>query len=270
LAQPVKPDRPGEGSRAARVFVLPDAPALARAVAGRLWGIARERTAAGPVHVALSGGDTPRDAYAALAADPYRERFPWDAVHFWQVDERFVPPGDPRSNRGMIESTLISRAPVPDRNFHGIDTSLRDAAVAANAYEEELLRAVPSATGGAPRLDAIVLGIGVDGHTASLFPGAGSPGEGERLIVSAVGGAPPVPRVTMSLRLLNAAARILFVVRGEGKAQVLRDVVAAATGAPSRAPALPAALVAPRRGTVVFLVDEGASRLLPRQWREAG
>lgn len=270
MAHPVRPVEPEEGSRTARVFVLPDGAALARAVAGRLWGIAKERSSAGPTHVALSGGGTPRDAYASLAAEPYRERFPWNGVHFWQVDERFVPPGDPRSNRRMIASALISRAPVPKGNFHEIDTSLGDPAVAAEAYEAELLRTMPPAQGGVPRLDAVVLGVGSDGHTASLFPGDGSPGDGERLVVAAEGGDPPVPRVTMTLRLLNAAARILFVVRGDRKARILRDVVAAATGASKRSPALPAALVAPRRGTVVFLVDEGAARLLPRQSMEAG
>lgn len=270
MAQPVNPDRPGEGSPAARVFVLPDTGALARAVAGRLWGIARERAEAGPAHIALSGGDTPRDAYAALSADPYRERFPWSAVHFWQVDERIVPPGDLRSNRRMIEAVLLSRAPAPKGNFHGIDPSLADPSTIAAAYEKELLRAGPRARGSVPRLDAVVLGIGIDGHTASIFPGAGSAGDGERLVVPAEGGDPPVPRVTMSLRLLSAAARILFVARGEEKAEIVRDVVAAATGAARRDPALPATLVAPVRGTVVFLVDAAASRLLPPRWRSAG
>jgi len=268
VAHPVRGIRPNEGG-APGVFVLPSATELARAVAGRLWGVARER-AAGPVHVLLSGGETPRKAYQTLAAEPYRGRFPWGSVHFWQADERFVPAADPRSNRRMIGEALLSRAPVPQENFHGIDTSLPGPAEAARAYDAELRQAFPGAPGGVPRLDAAVLGIGPDGHTASLFPGSDALAERTALALPVEGGDPPVPRVTATLPLLNAALRIVFVVQGEGKAKTLRDVVAAFRDPSLRSPGLPATLVAPRRGAVVFLADAAAASRLPPEWRSMG
>ncbi|MGE5247333.1 MAG: 6-phosphogluconolactonase [Verrucomicrobiota bacterium] len=258
--------RIGEGGRA-KVFVLRTPGDLARAAAGRLWGIARERTATGPVHIALSGGETPRKAYETLSGEPYRTRFPWDAVHFWQVDERFVPAGDPRSNRRMIEETLLSRAPVPSGHFHGVDTSLPDAAAAAKAYEAALRRAFPGGPRATPRFDAVVLGIGADGHTASLFPGNPSVLSDAALALAATGGDPPLPRVSISLALINGAARVIFLVQGRGKAAVLREIVAASRDASLRSPALPAGLVAPRRGSTIFLADEEAAGLLPPSWR---
>jgi 6-phosphogluconolactonase len=266
----MKEDRPAGGAAGARVFVLPTPAELARAVAGRLWGIARERAGCGTVHIALSGGGTPRGAYETLAGEPYRTRFPWEAVHFWQVDERFVPPGDPRSNRRMIEEALLSRVPVPPGHFHGVDTTLPDPAAAAKAYETVLRNTFPDGSRRIPRFDAVVLGIGADGHTASLFPGASFPLSGEELALAAVGGDPSVPRVSMSLPLLNGAARVIFLVQGKGKAKVLREAVAAARDASLRSPALPAGLVAPRRGTAIFLADAEAAGLLPPSWRAAG
>jgi len=269
MADPVKPGRSSPAA-SARVFVLSTPGELARALAGRLWGIARERAGAGAVHIALSGGQTPRKAYETLAEEPYRTRFPWEAVHFWQVDERFVPPGDARSNRRMLEEALLSRVPAPPGRFHCIDTTLPDPAAAAKAYEAALRQTFPDAPGKVPRFDAIVLGIGADGHTASLFPDASFPLSGDGLAMAATGGDPPVPRVSMTLPLLNGAARVLFLVQGGGKAKALRDAVAASRDASLRSPAVPAGLVAPRRGTVVYLADADAAGLLPPSWRAAG
>lgn len=267
MAHSMKGGGRGAEGAGARVYVLSTPLELARAAAGRLWGIARERTGAGPVHFALSGGATPRRAYGTLAAEPYRTRFPWETVHFWQVDERFVPPADPGSNRRMIEEFLLSRAPVPPGHFHGIDTALPDPAVAAAAYEAELRKMFPGAPRALPRFDAVVLGIGADGHTASLFPGSPSLSSEMELVVPAEGGDPPVPRVSMSLPLINAAARVIFLAQGEAKAKALREAVAASRDASLRSPAFPAGLVAPKRGTVVFLADAEAGGLLPLSWR---
>ena len=254
----------------AGVFVLPTPSELARAVAGRLWGIARERTGPGPVHIALSGGETPRKAYETLAAEPYRGRLPWGSVHFWQTDERFVPAPDPRSNRRMIGEALLSRAPVPRENFHGIDTSLPGPGEAARAYEAEIRRTFPAVPGEVPRFDAAVLGIGADGHTASLFPGSPALAEEFALVLPVEGDDTPVSRVTVTLPLLNAALRVVFILQGKGKANVLRDVVAAFRDPSLRSPGLPATLVTPPRGTVMFLADADAASLLPAEWRFPG
>jgi 6-phosphogluconolactonase len=115
-----------------------------------------------------------------------------------------------------------------------------------------------------------VLGIGEDGHTAALFPGSPSLSEPRALVLPTEGGDPPLPRVTVTLPLLNAASRVLFVVQGEKKASALREAVAANRDPSLRTPALPATLVAPRRGTVVFLADAAAAMRLPADWKRAG
>ncbi len=259
MAQPLS-----GGVRPGRLFVLPSAEELARAAAGRLWGIVRERADAlgrvpagrRVIAVAVSGGETPRPVYEALTASPYRERFPWDLVHFFQVDERWVPPGDPRSNRRMIEETLLSRGPVPRKNFHPVDTSLPAPADGARRYEEALREFFGTPPGGFPRFDAILLGIGRDGHTASLFPGSPAVDEGAAWVVEAAGGDPPLSRVTLTLPLLNAAARVVFVARGKEKAEAVHDVLFGG--------ASPAARVSPKRGTVTVLADsQAAARAMP-------
>ncbi len=257
MAQPLSGIGPG------RLFVLPSADELARAAAGRLWGVVRERADAlgrapgrRTISVALSGGETPRPVYEALATSPYRERFPWDLVHFFQVDERWVPPGDSRSNRRMIEEALLSRAPVPRKNFHPVDTSLPTPAEGARRYEEELRHFFGSPAGGFPRFDAVLLGIGRDGHTASLFPGSPALEQEAAWVVESAGGEPPLDRVTITLPVINAAGRVVFVARGKEKADAVHDVLFGGT--------VPAARVSPRRGTVTVLADShAAARALP-------
>jgi 6-phosphogluconolactonase len=245
-----------------RLFVLSSPEELARAAAGRLWGTVRERCSAleragneeTNVRVALSGGGTPRRALEILASDPYGASFPWDRVHFCQVDERWVPPGDPLSNRRMVNEALISRAPVPASNFHFVDTSLPGPSVGARMYEKALRNLFRVPGHGLPRFDAILLGIGKDGHTASLFPD--TPDEAARgaWVVTAAGGDPPVPRVTLTLPVLCAAARVIFVVSGSEKAEALSRVL-------SGDPHLPASRVVATRGTVTFLADSRAASM---------
>lgn len=247
-----------------RLFVLSSPEELARAAAGRLWGIARERAMvlgrtgkeAKGISMALSGGGTPRLTLETLSSEPYRSRFPWDLVHFYQVDERWVPPGDPSSNQRMLLKSLVSRAPVPPDRFHPVDTSLPTPREGARRYEETLRRAFREKPGGFPRFDAILLGLGVDGHTASLFPGSPALEEGSAWVTEAEGGDPPLFRVTLTLPVLNAASHIFFLVSGNEKARVLEEVLA------KGGPALPASRISPRRGKVTFLADaRAASRL---------
>ncbi len=250
-----------------RLFVLASPEELARAAAGRLWGIARERaTALGRagkgaknISVALSGGETPRRTLSVLSSRPYRDRFPWHLVHFYQVDERWVSKDDPASNQRMLRESLVSRAPVPPDHFHTVDTSMPDPREGCRRYEDALRRAFPKPPGGFPRFDAILLGLGTDGHMASLFPGSPALGEGDAWVAVSEGGLPPVPRVTLTLPVLNAASRVFFLVSGKEKAGVLEDVLSG-TGKE-----LPASRVSPRRGRVIFLADAAAaSRLVAR------
>ncbi|MBI5418526.1 MAG: 6-phosphogluconolactonase [Deltaproteobacteria bacterium] len=262
----------GDNPYADRLFVVSSAEELARAAAGRLWGIVRERAAAqcrpggsAPgIHVALSGGETPRRTYELLSSEPYRGRFPWDRVHFYQVDERWVRPDDPLSNRRMLSEALLSRAPVPEGNFHAVDTALSGPEEAARRYEELLRRAFPDPPGGFPRFDAILLGIGKDGHTASLFPGAKETSEERAWAIHAAGGDPPVPRVTLSLPVLSAAAQVIFLVSGKEKAEVLKRILS------GKGEELPAARVLPNRGKVTFLADALAASGIVRSRLEGG
>ncbi|MCL5965975.1 MAG: 6-phosphogluconolactonase [Deltaproteobacteria bacterium] len=210
------------------------------------------------VAVVLSGGETPRRTYELLASEPYRSLFPWASVHFFQVDERWVPAGDPASNRRMIRETLLSRAPVPPGNFHPVDTSLADPASGARGYEETLRATLSPGTGGFPRFDAILLGIGQDGHTASLFPGSPALDERTAWAAAVPGPDPGLSRVTLTLPVLSSAAQVIFLVSGKGKAGILKKVLSPEgdrTGWP------PAARVTPSRGQVTFLADAGAASL---------
>jgi len=262
LADPVSRS---EGAGKERLFVCSSPEELARAAAGRLWGIVREREAAQAkrkesppkIAVALSGGRTPRRFLEMLSRPPYRGGFPWSRVHFFQVDERWVPPDDPRSNQRMIRECLVDGGPVPERQFHPVDLSRPDPADAARRYEEEIRRFFPKSAREFPRFDAMVLGIGGDGHTASLFPGSPALGEKEAWVVHTEGGTPPLARVTLTLPVLNNAFRVIFLAAGREKAEVLGLLFRREEGG-----SLPAAQVLPEPGRLTWLVDaEAASRL---------
>ncbi len=196
--------------------------------------------------VALSGGDTPRPLYERLAASAELD---WAAIDFFWADEWCVPPTDPRSNVRSAREALLDRVPIPADRIHRIAGEL-DPLAAADAYEIGLRRVL----GADGRLDLILLGIGADGHTASLFPRHQALTETGRWIVPVHASADPPWRVTMTLPLLNAARHVLFLVGGAEKAAAVRDVV---DGKP-----LPASMVRPTDGTVTLLVDEDAASLL--------
>lgn len=262
MAEPVS----GHGAACPRrLFVVPTPEALARAAAGRLCAIARDLCALSArkggnvpvVSMALSGGRTPARAYELLASDPYRGIFPWESVRFFQVDERWVPPHDPESNQRMIRETLVSRAPVPPGAFEAIDTTLADPAEAARRYEERLRAALPRGAGGFPRFDAVILGIGRDGHTASLFPGSAALHETRAWVAAVPAQGERGMRVTLTLPVLSSSAQAIFLASGKEKAEVLPLVVTPSADPASRPPA---ARVAPR-GPVVVLADAEAASL---------
>jgi 6-phosphogluconolactonase len=200
----------------AKLEILADREALSRRVAGWMLELATAKD--GAFSVALSGGSTPRRLYRLLVEPPYRNRFPWSRTHWFWSDERFVPHDDPLSNYRMVREALLSRAPIPASNIHPISTEGITAEAAASAYEREL-----KAFYGAGRLDparplfdVTLLGLGPDGHTASLFPGTTVLAERDRW-VAAVDGAKTEVRITLTYPALESSRHAAFLVAGEDK-----------------------------------------------------
>ncbi len=243
------------------VMVCPDGDSVARAAARMFveWAwqsIARQ----GAFRVALSGGSTPRAMYGYLATETYRKQVDWAKVHLFWGDERCVPPDDPESNYGMARKELLIRVPIPEANVHRMQAEREDLGRAAQEYEELLRRELDRDEHGFPRFDLIFLGMGPDGHTASLFPGARGIRTTSRWVST-----PLVPklgkrRMTLTLPVLNAARRVQFLVVGSEKAAMLRTVLEEKVDPP-----LPAQLVRPRDGQRLFLVDRAAAALLTRR-----
>lgn len=204
---------------------------------------------------ALSGGSTPRGLYRLLASDPYRERLPWQAIHFFWGDERHVPPDHPQSNYRMAREALLDAVAVPPENIHRIAAEEPDAQRAAAQYEAELRAFFALAPGDWPRFDLVLLGLGKDGHTASLFPGSAAVRERERLVVAPWVEAQQAFRITLTPPVLSHARRTLFLVSGAEKAAALRAVIEGERE-PDRYPAQAV------EGNRLWLVDRAAARLL--------
>ena len=241
---------------ARQVRVFPDLEALSVAAAREIVRIARECIAArGRFSIALSGGNTPKRTHQLLA-ERQRGEIDWTLADVLFGDERFVPQTDPRSNYKMARETLLEPAGVGDSHVHPIPTDMSSPEEAAERYEHTLGR-VLSARDGWPVIDLVLLGMGPDGHTASLFPGSPALGERSRWAVAVDAPTtvqPAVPRVTLTLPVLNAARNVLFLVAGQDKRPVLRNVLGDSAAAAAR---YPAALVAPG-GTAVWLVEQSA------------
>jgi 6-phosphogluconolactonase len=217
--------------------------------------------ARGKATLALSGGETPRLAYRLLAQPPYRDEIDWARIALFFGDERCVPPENKESNFHMVETTLL--ASLPTRPLINRILGELPPEEAARSYEATLRLGV----GAQPVFDLMLLGLGKDGHTASLFPGSPALAEERRLAVATDGpGAaetgPRVRRVTLTLPVINAARNVLFLVAGAEKAQMLARVTAEQAGGTSDV-LLPAARVRPRHGRVLWLVDDAAARALP-------
>jgi 6-phosphogluconolactonase len=240
--------------------VLPTPDALMHAAA-ELWVAAAASAIGGTGRfaVALSGGSTPERLYRLLATDPYASGVDWSRVHAFQGDERCVPPDDPASNYRMARDALLARVPIPAENVHRIRGE--DEPDAAAAACERDLRTAFATPDGPPRLepgarfDLVLLGMGEDGHTASLFPGSDALRERTRWVraIRRADGSPA--RVTLTPLVINAAAEIIFLVSGRAKAATLRRV----REGPYQPDVLPAQLVAPGAGRLRWLVDADAA-----------
>ena len=215
----------------------------------------RERDA---FSVALAGGSTPKGLYALLADDPQlRNAIRWEQLDFFWGDERHVPPDHPDSNYRMAHDAMLSKVPVRPERVHRVRTEQPDAALAASLYEAEVRASVAPSTG-IPRFDLVLLGIGTDGHTASLFPGTQALSELTRLVVANWVEKLRGYRITMTLPLLNAARLVVVVAAGEEKAIPVRDAVKPSDASHS----LPVQLVRPEDGRLIWLLDRSAASLL--------
>lgn len=209
----------------------------------------RER---GRFAVALSGGSTPTQTYQLLGRDPYRERIPWGDVHIFWGDERCVPADDPRSNQRMARRALLDSVPIPPAQIHPIDGA-SPSDVAAREYESDL-RVL--AQGSVDFLDFVFLGVGEDGHTASLFPGAPALKATQRWALPVAATETRLPRVTLTPLLLNHARQIVFLVSGASKAGVLRRVLERSV---TDEDWVPAQHIKPEHGHMRWLVDREAA-----------
>ena len=247
------------GPASPEIRVLEDADSLAQAAAAEFLSATSEALRNAPTAaVALSGGSTPRRLYSLLAGDEFRRRVAWARIHFFFGDERHVPPDDPESNYRMAAEAMLSRAPVPPDNVHRIRAEDPSAESAARAYEREMEDHFRLAPGQFPRFDLALLGLGADGHAASLFPGTKALSETRRRAVSNWVGKLDTDRITLTAPTFNASAAVVFLVSGEDKAAPLRSVLEGAYE-PGQ---LPAQLIRPTAGRLLWLADRAAAQRL--------
>ncbi len=269
-AAPPPPSRIDAGSPP-EIRVVADAAALTLAAADEVTSALSSLPA--PPSILLSGGSTPRALFQLLAdpASPYRSRVPWEAVRFFWGDERHVPPDDPYSNFRMAREAMLDHVPAPAGHVHRIAGEDADAGRAAALYERDLIasfhlqadRDHPASGARAadldwPRFNVALLGLGEEGHTASLFPGSPALGEERHLTAAPWVEAHSTFRITVTPPVLNHAARVIFLVSGASKAAA----VAAILEGPRQVELYPAQVVAPLNGRLLWLLDRAAASQL--------
>ena len=231
--------------------VVADAAALAETAARRLID---RVTRGGSAAVCLTGGSSPQGLYRLLAQEPWRSKVPWDRVDWFMGDDRFVAETDPRSNMGAARGAFLDRVPVPRQNIHPIATDAADPDQAARLYEDDLRKFYGAARldPARPLFDLVLMGLGSDGHTASLFPRSPSLEEQERWAVGVAkaGMEPFVPRVTLTFPALASTRELLFLVEGADKRAILGRVLAGEDLPAHRAYS---------NGELVWLIDRAAS-----------
>lgn len=238
------------------VKVFDDSEAVARAAAEEFTRLALESIEArGTFSVALSGGSTPRRVHEILASDDFKGRVPWSSVHVFFGDERTVPPDHAESNYRMANETLLSRVPIPSENVHRID-GVGDAAANALRYESIMRGFFGDVEW--PRFDLVFLGMGDDGHTASLFPGSAALEEAHAWVAPNWVEKFSTWRITLTAPAIDAARNVIFLITGASKAERLHEVLKGAHD-PSR---LPSQMIQPRDGALSWYVDRAAAAKL--------
>lgn len=231
---------------------------LSRGAAAEFVLLAQQRHAAGASYsAALSGGSTPRRFYELLATKEFSSQVSWPRVNLFQVDERCVPPDDARSNYRMIRKAVLDA--VPEVRFHRMAAERADRDAAARDYAESLCDALGTPAGNWPQLDIIYLGMGGDGHTASLFPGTAVLNERKLTVAPNYVAKLDMWRLTLTLPVLNAASHVVFLVDGAEKAEMVSQVLGNNSAG---APHYPAQLVRPEHGAVAWYLDEAAAQRL--------
>lgn len=241
------------------IQIFPALEELSRAAAVRFTELARERAQQGKVFsVALSGGSTPRTFLEILANPEFSQRIQWESVHLFQVDERCVPPDHLQSNYRMIRGSLLRPVPAAEENFHRMKAELEDRDSASAEYEAEIREILTPAEGSLPRFDLIFLGLGSDGHTASLFPGSAALAETSKWVCPNYVEKLQMHRLTLTYPILNAAGEVVFLVAGSGKGEILRQVVEG----PRDPHRFPAQGIQPAEDAVNWYLDRAAAQLL--------
>lgn len=240
----------------ASIIVLENSEEVAHAAADRFIELAAASIAGqGRFSVALAGGSTPRRCYEMLASDEYRNRIDWTSVHIFFGDERSVPPTDTESNYRMAYEAMLSRLPIPAQNVHRM-MSENDPSTGARLYEQELKSFFHDAPW--PRFDLVLLGMGDDGHTASLFPYTHALTEQQAWVVANRVEKLKTFRLTLTAPAINHAAHIVFMITGAAKAERLREVIRG----PRDPERLPSQMIRAVDGSLTWLLDKAAARLL--------
>jgi len=242
-------------------YVEPDAAALARRAAEYLVEMVEEAVAAnGLARIAISGGSTPKAAFELLAdpSQPWHNRMPWRNLDLYWVDERCVPPDDADSNYRMTREALLDKVPLKPEQIHRMEGEL-DPEVAASRYESELRNGFRLEGVETPRFDLVALGMGPDGHTASLFPHSAALHEMSRLAAANHVQQKDAWRITLTWPVINRADSVFFLIGGADKAQILNEVL---TG-PHDPERLPSQLIWPSSGILTLILDQAAAALLP-------
>jgi 6-phosphogluconolactonase len=239
-----------------------DANALIEAVAQRWLDLANSAiNGRGKFHVALSGGTTPAALYRQLALPRYADHIPWDRVHIYFGDERTVPPDHVDSNFHMAKQALLDHVPIPAANVHRMQGEMEDPHAAASAYTQELTGNLPLSAQGVVQFDLLLLGVGGDGHIASLFPATPVLHERARLVEAVYVEKMDTWRITVTLPVIDHARHVLILVSGDAKATIMHEVFAR-----QQTPPYPVQLINPQ-GTLEWHLDQAAAAALPEELR---
>jgi len=243
-----------------QIAIFPDTNTLSQQAAQYIVRLASEAIVTrGRFTIALSGGSTPKILYGLLGTEPYRDQINWASVEIFWSDERCVPPDSADSNYALAQEVLLSKIPIPANQVHRMPADQPDREAASREYTSEMQRTF--GTNGIPSFDLLQLGMGPEGHTASLFPHQESLHEQQRLVIPVIVPKPPPPRLTFTPPLLNAARHVLFLVTGSEKAEAIQAVLEG----PDQPEEYPAQIVRPPKGEVVWMLDTGAAAKLTKK-----